>query len=279
MCRWLAYRGGPQRPASLVLDSPHSLVAQSRDARLGAETVNGDGFGLGWYDARDAARGPAVFRSIEPAWNDQNLREIADAVVSPLFFSHVRAASGPPVQQTNCHPFRFERWLFMHNGEIAGFDRLRRDLALAVDPALYPHLQGTTDSEILFHLALTAGLGDDPVEALERAVGRVEDTGRAHGVADPFQGTVALTDGATIWAVRYSSVGRSRTLFHSVDVADLERLDPGEEFLSGCGDDAHVVVSEPLVDLPGAFLEVPESTVAVLDPGGYHHRPFRPDTR
>jgi predicted glutamine amidotransferase len=174
MCRWLAYRGAPQRPAALVLDSPHSLVAQSRDSRLGAETVNGDGFGVGWYAAGGAPdRGPSLFRSIEPAWNDQNLREVTDAVTSPLFFSHVRAAAGPPIQQTNCHPFRFERWLFMHNGEIAGFDRLRRDLALAVDPSLYSHLQGTTDSEVLFHLALTAGLRDDPIHALEVAVGQV----------------------------------------------------------------------------------------------------------
>ena len=122
MCRWLAYCGEPLRPSELVFHPQHSLVAQSLDSPLGAETVNGDGFGFGWYP-KDPGAGnvPGLFRSIEPAWNDQNLRELTQAVESPLFFSHVRAAAGPPIQQTNCHPFRFQNWLFMHNGALAGF--------------------------------------------------------------------------------------------------------------------------------------------------------------
>ncbi|HUW17155.1 MAG TPA: class II glutamine amidotransferase, partial [Actinomycetes bacterium] len=107
MCRWLAYRGEAIPPAELILHAKHSLVAQSLDSPLGAETVNGDGFGFGWY-ATDDRLLPGVFHSTEPAWNDRNLREISQAVTSPLFFSHVRAAAAPPIQQTNCHPFRFE---------------------------------------------------------------------------------------------------------------------------------------------------------------------------
>ena len=77
MCRWPAYCGEPLRPSELILHPQHSLIAQSLDSPLGAETVNGDGFGFGWYPA--GGRGgnvPAVFRSVEPAWNDQNLREL-----------------------------------------------------------------------------------------------------------------------------------------------------------------------------------------------------------
>jgi glutamine amidotransferase len=92
----------------------------------------------------------------------------------------------------------------------------------------------------------------------------------------PFQGTVAVTDGTTLWAFRYSSQGRSRTLFHSADVADLRAMYPEEERLALFSDDAHVIVSEPINDLPGVFVEVPESTVAVLDPDGYRHAPFAP---
>ena len=119
--------GLPRRPVAarreLVLDSQtHSLVAQSLDSPLGAETVNGDGFGFGWYPTAGAST-PGVFHSIEPAWHDQNLRELTQIIKSPLFFSHVRAAAGPPIQQTNCHPFRFENWLFMHNGTISEFPR------------------------------------------------------------------------------------------------------------------------------------------------------------
>lgn len=274
MCRWLAYTGEALAPSTLILDAQHSVVAMSLNSPLGAETVNGDGFGLGWYP--DAAPGaePAVFRSIEPAWHDQNLREISRAVRSPLFFAHVRAAAGPPIQQTNCHPFRHDRWLFMHNGSISGFGTYKRDLVLDVDPSLYPLIQGTTDSEVLFHLALTHGLMDDPVAGVGAAIRRVEQVGRDAGVPFPMQGTIAVSDGSTLWAFRYSTQGRSRTLFHSADVRALREMYPDAARLEAFGDRAQVVVSEPLNDLPGVFLEVPESTVAVLDPDGYHHREF-----
>ncbi|HEX5859355.1 MAG TPA: class II glutamine amidotransferase [Microbacterium sp.] len=272
MCRWLAYRGEPLQPSTLILDSPHSLVAQSLNSPLGAETVNGDGVGFGWYPAEEAR--PAVFHSIEPAWHDQNLREITQAVRSSLFFSHVRAAGGPPIQNTNCHPFRYENHLFMHNGFLSGFASVKRDLTFAIDPSLYPHVRGTTDSEVLFHLALTLGLIDDPVTAMRHTVRMVESVGRDHGVPFPMQGTMAVSDGETIWGFRYSTQGRSRSLFHSADISTLRRLYPDSERLELFGDTAHVVVSEPLNDLPGAFVEVPESTVAILDADGYRHEPF-----
>jgi predicted glutamine amidotransferase len=275
MCRWLAYRGEPLQPSTLILDSPHSLVAQSLNSPLGAETVNGDGVGFGWYSAGPEAGGrPAVFHSIEPAWHDQNLREITQAVRSPLFFSHVRAAGGPPIQNTNCHPFRYENWLFMHNGFLSGFAQVKRDLTFAIDPSLYPHVRGTTDSEVLFHLALTLGLREDPVAAMRETVRMVESVGRDHGVPFPMQGTIAVSDGDTVWAFRYSTQGRSRSLFHSADIPTLRQLYPDAERLKLFGDNAHVVVSEPLNDLPGAFVEVSESTVAILDAGGYRHEPF-----
>lgn len=279
MCRWLAYSGLPVHPADLVLHPKHSLVAQSLDSPLGATTVNGDGFGIGWYpEARggEPRQPPAIFRSIEPAWNDENLREITASVHSHLFFAHVRAATAPPVQRTNCHPFRHDSWLFMHNGGLADFAQVRRDLTVAVDPSLFPSILGTTDSEVLFHLALTEGLVDDPVGALARAVGFVESVGHDHGIRFPIQMSVAVTDGTTIWAFRYSSEGRSRSLFHSVDIATLLAMYPERADIAEFGPHARVIVSEPLSDLPGTFHEVPESTVAVLTTDAYEHRPFQP---
>jgi glutamine amidotransferase len=280
MCRWLAYTGEPLQPAVLILDSDHSIVAQSLNSPLGNETVNGDGFGFGWYptpdidQAGDGHGHPFVFRSIEPAWNNLNLREVSRAVSSPLFFTHVRAAAGPPIQQTNCHPFRHDNWLFMHNGGISQFALIKRDLVMDVDPSLYADIKGTTDSEVLFHLALTYGLADDPIRAVGDAIRRVEEAGHKAGVQFPMQGTIAVSDGETLWAFRYSSQGRSRTLFHSADIPTLRKMYPDAERLELFGDRARVVVSEPLSDLPGAFLEVPESTVSVIDPAGYHHESF-----
>ncbi|PPL18765.1 class II glutamine amidotransferase [Microterricola pindariensis] len=275
MCRWLAYTGEPLQASTVILDAQHSLVAQSLDSPLGNETVNGDGFGFGWYpENAHAGDAPAFFRSIEPAWNDQNLRELTRSVRSPLFFSHVRAAAGPPIQQTNCHPFRHQNWMFMHNGFLDGFAKMKRDLTFAVDPSLYPTILGTTDSEVLFNLALTLGLTDDPIAAMGEAIRMVEAVGRERGIAFPMQGTLAVTDGVTVWAFRYSSQGRTRTLFHSVDVDTVREMYPGAERLKLFGSRARLIVSEPLNNLPGVFNEVPESTVAVVDASGYHHEPF-----
>lgn len=270
--------GEPLRPSTVVLDTKHSIVAQSLDSPLGAETVNGDGFGFGWYPT-GAAPGtePALFHSIEPAWNNENLRELTRAIESPLFFTHVRAATAPPVQQTNCHPFRHENWMLMHNGAISEWGTLKRDLTMAIDPSLYPNVLGTTDSEVLFHLALTLGLRDDPIDAIGRAIRLVESVGRDHNVQFPWQGTVALSDGETLWAFRYSSQGRTRSLFHSTDIPTLREMYPDVERLAAFGDRARVVVSEPLTDLPGVFTEVPESTVVVLEADGYRNQPFLSD--
>ena len=138
-------------------------------------------------------------------------------MISPLVFAHIRASSGSPVQQTNCHPFRHGKWLWMHNGVIHEFLRFKRDLRVAVDPSLYTEIEGSTDSETFFYLALTMGLEDDPPKAVQDAVGLIEATGRQHDVTYPMQMTVATTDGESVWAFRYSSEGRSRSLFLSTE--------------------------------------------------------------
>jgi predicted glutamine amidotransferase len=277
MCRWLAYTGSPVLLTDVLYTPVHSLIDQSLHSRLGAETTNGDGFGVGWYSA--AAPSPGVFRSIEPAWNDQNLRELAGHVRSPLFFAHIRAAIGSAVQQTNCHPFRHGRWLWMHNGFIADFAAVKRDLVFAVDEALFPQIKGQADSEVLFYLALTFGLEDDPPEAVARAIGFVEACGRDRGVTYPFQGTIATTDGQSLWAFRYSSEGKSRSLFFSRDARTVKQQHPERHALQQLPDDARFVVSEPIGDLPGAWAEVPEASYAVVAKGGDQLLPFAPSPR
>ena len=272
MCRWLAYCGSPILLEKALYAPAHSLIEQSLHSTLGAEATNGDGFGLGWYDEMPV---PGVFKSIEPAWNDQNLRELAGHVKSGHFFAHIRAAIGSAVQQTNCHPFRHGRWLFMHNGYIAELPKVKRDLVLAVDESLYPEIKGQADTEILFYLALTFGLEDDPPDAVARTIGLVEEVGRRKGVTYPFQGTIATTDGERMWAFRYSSEGKSRSLFFTKDVGTLRNLYPEREILHEVSADARLVVSEPMGDLPGAWNEVPESSYGVVGQGDDQLQPFK----
>jgi predicted glutamine amidotransferase len=273
MCRWMAWSGQPLIVEELLFAPPHGLVDQSRHSRLGVETTNGDGFGLGWYGG---GSGPAIYRSVAPAWGDENLRELAAHIESPLFIAHVRATTGTAIQQTNCHPFRHGRWLFVHNGAIAGFEDMRRDLMLAIDPSLFPAIQGSTDSEVIFNLALSFGIEDDPIAAVERAIGFVEATAERHGVANPVQASMGLSDGVRLWAFRYSSEGKSRTLFISCEAASVRRLHPGNERLQRLRDEDRLVVSEPLSDLPGLWEGIPESTVLIVQPGEDEQRPFRP---
>ena len=273
MCRWLAYSGSPILMKDVLYEGPNSLVHQSLSSKLGAEPTNGDGFGVGWYGDQDT---PGIFHGTEPAWNDQNLLEIAGHISSPLFFTHIRAAIGSAVQQSNCHPFRHGRWLFMHNGYLNQLATIKRDLILAVDPSLYPHIKGQTDTELLFYLALTFGLEDNPPAAVEQAIGLVEAVAAKHGVPHPFQGTVATSDGTSIWAFRYSSERKSRTLFFTTDVPTLRNMYPERAALREFSDDARLIVSEPLADIVGVWNEVPESTYGVVGPDHAEMRPFRP---
>jgi glutamine amidotransferase len=251
----------------------HSLIDQSLHSRLGAETTNGDGFGLGWYDAEGT---PGVYRSIEPAWNDRNLRSLAEHIATPMLFAHIRASSGSAIQQTNCHPFRYGRWLWMHNGLIGDFHRIKREIVLAVDPSLYPQIEGSADSEVFFYLALTLGLENDPPAAVEQAVGLIEQIGGRNAVDQPMQMTVATTDGTTLWVFRYSSAHQSRSLFYSTDVATLRTQHPEIPLLQEVSEQSRLVVSEPIADLAGAWKEVPESSYSVIAHGEDDIHPFKP---
>jgi glutamine amidotransferase len=275
MCRWLAYSGTPLLLRTLLYEPEHSLIDQSLHSKLGVETTNGDGFGVGWYGE---GTDPALFRSIEPAWNEPNLRELSDHIRSGLVFAHIRASTGTPVQQTNCHPFRHGNWLWMHNGAIARFPEVKRDLVLAIDASLYPHVAGSTDSETFFFLALTMGLEHDPPAAVARAVGYIEHVGRSHGIEHPIQMTVATTDGETIWSFRYSSERKSRSLFFSTNVATLRAQHPDVAVLQQLSDETRIVVSEPLGSLAGAWNEVPESSYGIVHSGEdeLHHFAPRP---
>jgi predicted glutamine amidotransferase len=164
----------------------------------------------------------------------------------------------------------------MHNGLIREFPQVKRELVLAIDGSLFPSIEGTTDSEAMFYLALTFGLESDPVAAVERMVGFVEKTGHEHGVEHPIQMTIATSDGKRVWAFRYSSEGDSRSLYFSTRMDDLKAAYPDIEELAALSDETRVVVSEPLGDLEGAWNEVLESHVGIIQPGADELRPFTP---
>lgn len=270
MCRWLAYSGAPIFLDEVLFKTDNSLIDQSLRASIGANTTNGDGFGIGWYGKRDE---PGVYRDIRPAWNDNNLQALAAQIESPMFLAHVRATTGTLVQRSNCHPFSHKKWLFVHNGHINEFEKLRRDLAFAISPPLFPLIHGTTDSELMFLLALSFGMEGDVQAGIARMVGLVEHVAEQHDVKDAMQMTLGISNGESLFAVRYSTEGESRSLFHSADRDATMEIAPEVGRFSR---DARAIVSEPLSDLEAAWIAVPEASFLTITKGNVACESFAP---
>ena len=211
MCRWAAYIGAPCFVEDLVTRPNHSLIQQSIHATEAKTAINADGFGLAWYAHRPE---PGLFRDTYPAWSDANLKSITAQVRSRLFLAHVRASTGTATSRNNCHPFAVGRWSFMHNGQVGGFETFRRSADMLIPDALYCHRKGGTDSEVVFLLALAERLETHPKQALERAVGQLEQMSRERGTTPHFRMSAAFSDGETLYTVRYASDAFAPTVYH-----------------------------------------------------------------
>lgn len=271
MCRWMAYSGGSIRLNDLLFEPKDNLIDQSLSSRSAETPTNGDGFGVGWYGNW---KFPGLFRSIRPAWNDFNLRDLALNIESKIFMAHVRATSLATVQETNCHPFRYNNWLFVHNGEIFEVEKFRRELLLAVDPKYFENILGSTDSELMFHLALTFGLEQNPVEAMAKMVGFVEQTGKLKNVPESMWMTIGLSDGKTLWGFRYASDGQAPTLYHSRDKKELAQINPALQ--NRFSDSDRILVSEPIGKFKEVWTEVPQGSALTIQEGRIDIKPFKP---
>ena len=270
MCRWLAYSGAPILLDEVLFKTDHSLIDQSLCAADPSSTTNGDGFGIGWYGTRDV---PGVYKDIRPAWNDRNLQALTAQIESSMFLAHVRATTGSPVQRTNCHPFNHQKWLFVHNGLINDYATLHRDLAFAIAPELFPLIGGTTDSELMFFLALSFGLDGDVQAGVARMAGMVEHVAELHGVENALQMTLGISDGESLYAVRYSTEGNSRSLFHSASRDATMEIAPDAVRFSR---NARAIVSEPLTDLETDWVAVPEASFITITKGKISRESFLP---
>ncbi|MCO5732685.1 class II glutamine amidotransferase [Rhizobium sp. SSA_523] len=257
MCRWAAYRGHPLYLEELVSSPAHSLIEQSHCASRAKTATNGDGFGIAWYGDHPE---PGRYRDILPAWSDCNLRSLARQIRSPLFLAHVRAATNGSTRRDNCHPFVQGQWSFMHNGQIAGFDRIRRRMEARLGDALFAARTGTTDSELLFLLAQELGMADDPLGAVSRAIALVESLAAEQEVNTLVRFTAAFSDGKTLYAVRYATDNRPPTLYGS----------------PMGGEGGYCLVSEPLNDDVDAWTEIPDGSAVVVSDSGMMIQPFSP---
>ena len=275
MCRFLCYKGKEILLSDLLYRTKNSLILQSYKARERAEPLTGDGFGVGWYSP-GLSPTPCVFTSLTPAWSNQNLRRLAEHVKSPCFFAHVRAASpGMQVSEQNCHPFQYGRYLWMHNGGIEGFNRIKRRLRQSLPDHLYHAIEGTTDSEHAFALFLslledtdrTASVGEMG-QILVKTIARLEQWTAEAGITGPSYYNFAVTDGQSIAAIRYISDQRLEpiSLYYSAGkkfacfdgVGQMIEALPGEQTV--------IIASERLTEQNDDWVRVAPNHVLTVTP-------------
>ena len=247
MCRFLAYLGEPVFLTDLVCAPTHSLVHQSLHATEAKTETNGDGFGVGWYGERPE---PGLYRDVCPAWSDENLVNLCHQVRARTFFAHVRASTGTATTRANCHPFAHGRHLFMHNGQIGGYHRIKRRLEALIPDDLYDARRGTTDSEAIFLLALANGLAEDPILAMERTFATVRDLMQAAKIAEALRFTAVLTDGDALTAFRWACDGYPPSLYYRESALGL------------------TVVSEPIDGCRDGWIVVPKGATLRAERGG-----------
>jgi glutamine amidotransferase len=152
-----------------------------------------------------------------PCWSDYNLKEIGEYIKSSVIFGHVRAASSGhhphenvTISYQNCHPFKYGRYTFAHNGGIPNFKNIKRDICNLLSAENYGRIVGNTDSEHIFALFLNfIGNKDDQlsVNCLATAMRSALETVVA--LATKYDPDVAcslnmlITDGVHVVAVRY----------------------------------------------------------------------------
>ncbi len=244
MCRWIAYRGETTALEHYVTSPSHSLIAQSIRALESTASTNGDGFGLGWYGEHPE---PGLYREVRPAWSDENLHHLCRHIHSHLFFAHVRASTGTPVTRPNCHPFACGHWMFMHNGVIGDWSRVRRRVEALIPDELYASRTGTTDSEAVFLSLMGAGLDRDPVGATARVVSQI--TAIVKEQREPLRFTAAMADGRDLYAFRYAVHAKANTLYYAA------------------AGDGVVIVSEPLDTDRERWKPVPPGHMVVAQAG------------
>ena len=223
MCRLTAYVGEPVTADALVFGGTHSLLEQSYVPReLLQGHVNADGYGVVWY--RGAT--PVRTGSSRPVWQDTDLRTLLAGTSSSTILAAVRnATDGIPIEGGN-QPLVHGRWSFVLNGFVENFrERHMRALRSHLPDDLYGQLEGSSDTETLFLLAVAAvRAGASPLDALRSVRDKVLEAVKAEN--HTAQLTMVLADGDGIVGLHTGSEPTTNSLYlaHGNPLAPLGTL-------------------------------------------------------
>lgn len=267
MCRFIAYIGNPLTLDEVLFKPKNSLIKQSVHSHDRKEPLNGDGFGLGWY-AQEIDSYPALFRSVQPAWNDLNLEYLTPKLRSNCFLAHVRSASQGNVSQNNCHPFHYKQFLFMHNGDIGDFTKIKRYIRRALSDDIYDWLRGETDSEHFFALFLNHFNAkeldfnaNNVAKIMRQTIKQVEKIKKLHHGTEETYINAVITNGKSMVAVRYVShpkKNQGNTLYYAA--GSYYEFHDGTCHIRPAKNDengAILIVSEPLTSYQAEWEAVP----------------------
>jgi glutamine amidotransferase len=283
MCRLLAYMGSPIVIDQLLYQPKNSLVNQSINAKELEEPLNGDGFGIGWY-VPEVNYEPVTFVSVNPAWSNRNLRNLAPKIRTECFIAHVRAASVGEVSESNCHPFQYKNLLMMHNGGVEQFQNIKRKIREPLTDELYNWIKGQTDSEHIFayllHHLLTSGEDPSPesvMVAFEKTFTDLKKMMAENGITEAAYLNMMVTNGKFFVGTRYVSDPKEDplTLYHSEGGRYV--VEDGISHMKAPKDDdeAVLVVSEKLTDDAHWTLIPPNHFVVVTDELDVRIRPIK----
>lgn len=274
MCRLIAYMGHPMLLHDILVKPSNSLISQSMHAQESEHPLNGDGFGLGWYE-HSIDDVPGLFKSTQPAWNNLNLVNLTSKIKSTLFFAHVRAASQGGVANDNCHPYKYKNLLFMHNGTIHGFQKIKRKIRKVLDDDIYDWIKGQTDSEHFFALFIQTLRDNDLTtenmvsfyKNLKLTINRLRSILKEHD-ADPLAYlNIAITDGVRTLVCRYVTEPEitARTLHYTVGDKFIYEHGAGHMYPVKEKPGAVLVSSEKLTDYNFEWHAVTQNHCVAID--------------
>lgn len=273
MCRLLAYLGSPIIADKLLYQPKNSLVNQSINAKEIEEPLNGDGFGIGWYTP-ELDEQPVTFVSVNPAWSNRNLRNLAPKIRTGCFIAHVRAASVGEVSESNCHPFQYRNLLMMHNGGVENFSRIKRKIREPLTDELYNWIKGQTDSEHIFAYllndlhshSLIEVTPDTVMNAFEKTFRDLKRMMEDYDIRDAAYLNMVVTNGSFFVATRYTTDPEAEplTLYHSEGGRYV--VEDGISFMVAPKDDdeAVLIVSEKLTE-ETHWTPIPPNHFVVVD--------------
>jgi len=273
MCRLLAYKGTSIVIDELLFKPKNSLINQSINAKELEEPLNGDGFGLGWY-SQEISNEPATFVSLNPAWSNRNLKNLAPKIKTECLIAHVRAASVGEVSEANCHPFQYKELLMAHNGGIENFSFIKRAMRSNLTDELYNWIKGQTDSEHIFAFLVNRIINENKsitpesvTEAFEYTFHTVKNQMNTYGIHEEAYLNMVVTNGHFIVATRYVTDPKEEplTLYHSegtryVVEDGITRMEAPKD-----DDEAVLIVSEKLTD-EANWTMIPKNHFVIVEP-------------